>query len=503
MRYLFRFPLALSISLGILLLSACHPATPKANEPSYGFRYEKTTIHQPNKLAPHRFGYLSVPENRRTSNGKTVELPVYIFKSRHPNPQPDPVIYLVGGPGASVMNAAPYMNYYRYLDDRDFILFEQRGTRFAQPSLDCPEWGAAIQQINAEQLSGTQEEELLVESARRCRDRFLRRGIDANGYNSEEIAADVMDLIRELDLDSVNLLSLSYGTKIAQVLVRDHPEVIRSVVFDSALPLEVNWEEEYMANLDHFFRTVWSRCSDDSSCREAFPDLSDKFRHYIQRLNASPLRLSLTPTNRDTTVTVEVRGAEIINWLSNFSTADIPSIPLRMSELMAGDTSHLLHYFSGLGSGGGSGLAMGMRLSVWCGEEAPFVSEASVATTKSAYPLLGGVDPVFFSKAVCDCWKVRPADKRENAPVASQVPVLFISGGFDIATPPRWAENMLKRFPNGHHLVYPNAGHTPTTYWSKPCGMMAANAFFNRPLENPNPPCLEEWNREFRWELPE
>ena len=81
-------------------------------------------------------------------NQDEIVIPIYIFKSRSKNPKPDPILYTVGGPGYTSMRASQYMQYYRYLDDRDFILFEQRGTQYAQPSLDCPEWAKAVYKSN-------------------------------------------------------------------------------------------------------------------------------------------------------------------------------------------------------------------------------------------------------------------------------------------------------------------------------------------------------------------
>src|SRR5436309_7748314 len=50
-----------------------------------------------------RCGFLIVPENRILNNGKTIKLAVAIFKSQSVHPQPDPVIFLNGGPGGSTV----------------------------------------------------------------------------------------------------------------------------------------------------------------------------------------------------------------------------------------------------------------------------------------------------------------------------------------------------------------------------------------------------------------
>ena len=216
---------------------------------------------------------LEVPENRSKSNSNTIRLPIYIFKSRSNQPKKDPIIYIVGGPGSSIIRNAPYMKYYQYLDDRDFILFEQRGTRYAQPHLDCPECAAANAQINTLQLNDSQADSLYKKAVLACKARLTSKGIDLNGYNSNETAADIEALRSVLGIEKYNLLTLSYGTKIAQILMRDYPEHIRSVVLDSPLPLEVSYDEESIQNLLEAYDQVFQDCQKDQNCSQAFPNL--------------------------------------------------------------------------------------------------------------------------------------------------------------------------------------------------------------------------------------
>ena len=87
------------------------------------FTESKETTHKIPEGQEYTFGYLEVLENRDKPNGNRIKLPVYIFKSRSKNPKLDPIIYTVGGPGYTSMRASMYMKYYKYLDDRDLILF--------------------------------------------------------------------------------------------------------------------------------------------------------------------------------------------------------------------------------------------------------------------------------------------------------------------------------------------------------------------------------------------
>ncbi|MEM6297924.1 MAG: hypothetical protein AAF740_04455, partial [Bacteroidota bacterium] len=115
MKYLFFFLL----SLNIIAYAQQNPTS----DFKPIFRVSEQSTHKIPKGQDYTFGYLEVLENRQNPNSRTIQLPVYIFKSRSKNPKPDPVIYTVGGPGYTSMRSAPYMKYYQYLDDRDFILF--------------------------------------------------------------------------------------------------------------------------------------------------------------------------------------------------------------------------------------------------------------------------------------------------------------------------------------------------------------------------------------------
>ena len=69
---------------------------------------------------------------------------------------------------------------------------------------------------------------------------------------------------------------------------------------------------------------------------------------------------------------------------------------------------------------------------------------------------------------------------------------MLISGSYDTATPVKWAEQMTANLENSFHLIFKGWQHTPTTYWDNPCGMAAANAFFNDPGKMPELPCLDK-----------
>jgi pimeloyl-ACP methyl ester carboxylesterase len=214
-------------------------------------------------------GYLVVPEDRSQPDTRTVHLHVAIFHSENPDPAPDPVIHLVGGPGVSLLDASRFYLQAggdRILDSRDYILFNQRGTRYAGPSLECPGQLQFGLELAEQQLNWQEREAREIEFLLECQEFLLDEGTNLAAYNSVENAADVADLRRALGYDQVNLYGISYGTKLALEIMRDHPEGIRSVILDSVYPLQVDINQEIASSAHRAFTTLFEGCASDAGC---------------------------------------------------------------------------------------------------------------------------------------------------------------------------------------------------------------------------------------------
>ncbi|MEM6721060.1 MAG: alpha/beta fold hydrolase [Bacteroidota bacterium] len=458
------------------------------------FEASQKTTHKIPAGQTYTFGYLEVLENREKPEGNTIKLPVYIFKSRSKNPKKDPIIYTVGGPGSSTMRSAKYMKYYQYLDDRDFILFEQRGTQYAQPSLACPEWSQAIYLSNLPEVTEQQRDSLLEAAATQCRARLTAQGIDLNSYHTNASAADIEDLRKVLKIENYNLLTISYSTKIAQVLLRDYPKPIRSVIMDSPLPLEVNYDEESVGNLLEVVDKLLSACEADATCAQKFPKIKTKFFQYLRDKTENPLQVEVTNPNTGKPATFYLKGEDLITVFTISNSNNVANVPLEIQKLLDNDLSSVKAQLASLFKKPtqSTGFSMGMRLSVWCAEEYPFVSQTIVASEKTKYPEVKGVSPTVFESNICDIWNVKPVKAIENKAIKSDIPVLLLSGEYDSETPVKWAAQMQKNFPNSYHITFKGWKHIITTNWSNPCGMEVANAFFNNPNTKPNLACFDE-----------
>ena len=156
-------------------------------------------------------GYLTVPEDRADPSGRKIRLHVAIFKSTDANPAPDPVIQLAGGPGASALAAAiPILKKggNEILKQRDYILFDQRGTQYSEPYLYCLPYDEYLWDTHEQNLSLDDYNAGALPELATCLGDWRKQGINLAGYNSAESAADVNDLRLALGYERVNL----YGT---------------------------------------------------------------------------------------------------------------------------------------------------------------------------------------------------------------------------------------------------------------------------------------------------
>lgn len=456
------------------------------------FKESKKTTHKIKEGQNYTFGYLEVLENRQDPNSRTIEIPVYIFKSRGENPKKDPIIYTVGGPGSTTMPTAQYMKYYKYLDDRDFILVEQRGNYYAKPHLNCPEWSQAIYKSNQPNFELARNDDLFEQAARSCKEKLEKRGIDLNGYNTNEIASDINDMVNVLGINEYNLLTISYSTKIAQVLMRDYPDKIRSVVMDSALPLEVNYDEEGVKNLMESVTKLLSDCEIDEDCNSAYPNLKTRFFEYLREKTANPLSVGVENPKSGKMETFYLKGMDLITVFTSASTGSVSNVPFEINKLLNNDLSSVKEELLNLFQNPSGGAGIGMRLSVWCSEENPFNSQEKIMEETNKYPEVKGLSPAVFDKEVCDIWGVKTSPEIENQAVKSDIPVLFINGEYDNETPSKWAKLMTSNFPNSYHLIFRGWKHTPTTNWGNQCAMIMATEFFNNPKVKPSSDCFAE-----------
>src|SRR5207249_3535486 len=174
-----------------------------------------------------------------------------------------------------------------WVPDRDVILFDQRGTGRATPSLDCPAAYEAVWTALGAAAPAAQEGASAANVLRDCHTQLVRAGIHLDQFSTPITADDVADIKRALGINTWNLFGVSYGTTVALEMARRHPTGVRSVVIDSVLPPTVAGDAQHQADVVHrALRALFDGCAADPRCDAAYPTLAADFSKLVAEWNA-------------------------------------------------------------------------------------------------------------------------------------------------------------------------------------------------------------------------
>jgi pimeloyl-ACP methyl ester carboxylesterase len=406
-------------------------------------------IYKADDLHKTRCGFLIVPENRHYPQGRSIKLPFIYVESNNPNKSPDPVLYTGGGPGVSSLHPVTSIARRSLLRNRDYIAFEQRGTHFAQPNLECEVAGNATQNAY---LGHRSVDDAGLSLVRQCREKLIKEGIDLSAYNTDESAGDIEDLRRLLHIRSLNLMGISYSGGLMMAVLQKYPEHIRSLILDSPLPEFVNIDEQELANFNEALTTVLG--GNDST-------LLDRFHTYFSGLDGKVFKISYQLKDGKT-ATLDYGRSELLSILhGKVEDYDgIKELPQVINNMIDGvQEPYVKAYFDGVFSGSGS--ISGMRLSVYCSDKMAFEDPATIKQQEVVLPWLAGFHVNDVYGAVCDVWRVKPIDEATKKPYYSDIPVLLGAGGLDDACRPLYNDLIHHYFPNSQRLLFTKLVHGP------------------------------------------
>jgi pimeloyl-ACP methyl ester carboxylesterase len=426
-------------------------------------------------------GALTVPENRTKPDSPDIELAVAILRAPGPDVQPDPIVYLAGGPGSSALAdfiAEPegWIDY-PFSRQRDLIFIDQRGAGYSTPTLNCTE-------LEAEEPDEKAELD--------CRDRLLAAGIDLSAYNTAENAADIAALAEALNYESWNLLGISYGTRLALVVMRDHPQGVRSVVLDSPFPPNAATAEDESINTMEAFRLLFDDCAGDPNCSAAFPDLEGVLLETVARLNEAP--------------DAEIYGDDLVGTIEQAMKAGeefIVMLPMMIYQVAEDDFELYEELAADLNWAEASAKfqgeedrsdSEGMYNSVMCRDEYAF-GDPDLAEQLALAEIPDEFFPAMFSTTegmfeTCAEWDAGAAVPLENEPVISDIPTLIMVGEYDPATPPKWGRLTADTLGNAYYFEFPGSGHSLLS--DTECAIQATDEFFDDPTREPDRSCLDE-----------
>jgi len=443
-------------------------------------------------------GFVVVPEDHKDPDGPTIRLATAIVRDQSPNHQPDPVVMLAGGPGGDAveytLSAAAV--YEPLLANRDFIVFDQRGVGLSEPALECPEWEEAVLDLLDEPDPDTalrEEFEAILE----CRDRLVAEGYDLSHYNTTQSAADVNAIRLALGYDEVNLYGASYGSLLAQAVMRDFPQAIRSAVITSVLPLETSFTVGDETTVPAAILRLLDGCAADEACDAAYPDLQDVFFEIIDQLNEDPVPIIATDPDSGDTYDALLAGDTVLSnvTIALYSTSIIPVVPRVIYEAYQGDYE-LMTALTGESLWVVGNLSRGMQFSVVCTEDIIGREPEEQLDAMMSVPrqLRGSADPELYIEygvfGLCENWPVEEADPSFKEPLVSDIATLVLEGELDPVTPPEYGRLVAGYLKNAYYYEFPGAGHGVLA--GDDCALGIASAFLEDPAEPPDASCIAQ-----------
>jgi pimeloyl-ACP methyl ester carboxylesterase len=382
------------------------------------------------------------------------------------------VIAQEGGPGYSTTGSrAGYVRLFAPLrDHRDIVLIDKRGTGRS----------AAIACHGVQRGGG-------LEAVRACG----RKLGDASWlYSSAYAADDVAAVLAALAIDSVDYYGDSYGTFFGEVFAVRHPDLLRTVILDSAYP--VGDDPYFQSEIENGPAAFALACERSPSCQALGGDEKERFKALVASLRQTPVSGRAPGASgemRNVTADASAIFTIIANAGNNFTAyRDIDAAG--RAWLQSGDSLPLLRLVAEATDGEDTGgppdeFSVGLELAVVCADYAQLYDmrddetkrhtqyEASLATTETNDPHIYApfrLDEAIHAPAnpeglnLCQAWPHAPDWAHPGRPVRKDaifpaVPVLVLSGELDTVTSPKEGRWTAALFPNATYLEVPNTVH--------------------------------------------
>jgi pimeloyl-ACP methyl ester carboxylesterase len=404
-----------------------------------------------------RCGYLVVPENREKNNGKLVKLPFIMVESKNPHKKKDPLLFTTGGPGGSSLGWAAGATRHSVIAERDCIAFEQRGTQYALPNLSSNELDDAIKESYRKNLN---KDSMMLEGVKRYKIALEARGIDLSGYNTDETVADIHDLLTALHIDSVNLWGGSYSGGLMLAVLQKGPSRIRSLILDSPLPTFVHIDEDEPANFNEALDVLFQHVEIDSTSKPVYEKLKEKFQRYFTSIGGKSFYIPYREKGATDTLNIQYTRSDLLDIVENrlFDPGQIKDVPFIITELIKGNHQpYIKDHLDGIFHDGAG--PSGMRISVYCADQAAYNNQEIIRQLYQAYPFMAGYHINDVYKAMCDCWQVPPIRTNTKQPFYSDKPALLSDGEMDNACRPLYIDMIHHYMPNSQRLLVTNRSH--------------------------------------------
>lgn len=450
-------------------------------------------------------GHVVVPEDPAKPGGRTLRLG-FLRASGGTDRTSLPLVMIAGGPGDTLIQ--PEM-FYLFSDDflgpllagRDIIVLEQRGARYSEPFLDCPEIEALALTAVEQNLAPTAATELRNQAMGVCARRAEANEIDLAQYNVRSIVADIEAARVAFGQDRIAFYGASYGAQIGQHLLRDHPETLVAVVLDGANALSAtSWVQDRARDADEALDRLDALCKADAKCAAAY-DLRALVDQGMALFAAGPLQASIAdPADPARKLAFQITGEDFAGLVFGLQTGQsaIRSMPAFLAELLAGGEESVVAI---LGEMAGSALlaartaapqqtAALAHAAVVCSDD-PVSDATDLVIPDKASPYARAMAASVFAQYRSYCAAVAvpelPATMDEDA--TSDVPTLVLAGALDARTPLFRSAEVADHLRRATLAIFPEGTHVQLGEVNA-CAAAILRGFLEHPGTPPDQSCI-------------
>jgi pimeloyl-ACP methyl ester carboxylesterase len=315
--------------------------------------------------------------------------------------------------------------------------------------MDCP--------IDDDIVEGQFDEEQTLEFTRSCLEQLP---YDPRFFTTSVAVEDLEALRVELGYPALNLLGTSYGTRVAQHFARRYPASTRTIVLDGVVPPQVPLGPGIAIDAQRAVDNIFARCAEDAVCSEHFPEIDLDFAAVRARVAEKRIPVSLLDpvTGRPAEIAFGHNELAAAVRLLAYQPHTIALLPLVIHEAANDNFVPIAAQFQLTVTSLMDALALGMHNAVMCSEDLPFIDRDTVDFDALDKTFIG---PMQFEalETICSVWPRGPIDDDFHEPLATDLPVLLLSGSADPVTPPAYADMADDEMANSLHIINAYQGH--------------------------------------------
>ncbi|WP_196161154.1 alpha/beta fold hydrolase [Reinekea sp. G2M2-21] len=359
---------------------------------------------------------------------------------------PYPIVWLMGGPGMSNLNP-PLPDW--VWEHFDVLTIGYRGID-GTPRLDCPTLRKQFKlegKNNKEDFLAQTTLDRLTAEVRVCQQQWEADGVDTQAYGIYEVVEDIDQVRKALGLAKINLLSVSYGTRIAWYFDQLKPGVVDRNLIMSANPdggffFDPTYTDAQLTVLEQ-------QCNADTDCAQNLPNLKSTMADVLANLPEKAWGAHL-----------DADQIRLITFMMLYSRNSMPMVIDAYSKAAQGNYSGLVamqkfpNPFKSEDWVWGTFFSAGAIDLNGLGEV-----EQTLARTADSTVLNAPLSELLYN-GITKGWQARAYGPLANRP--TQTPTLILGSDVDVATPVERIEQFWMPYvTNGALIKVAGAGHAP------------------------------------------